>query len=107
MEALKDVKGVSIVKEPGDSRATYPFLTLIFEDIVKKVKVLKTLQGFGLGVSELYTLPISDYEYLKDFVPQRQYAGASYLANRQITLSTSTFLQDKDLDLVAKAIKNL
>ena len=59
----------------------------------------------GLGVSQIYACAITDYAYLKDIVEDNNSAHARYLAERQITLSTSRFLQTKDLNYIVEIIQ--
>jgi dTDP-4-amino-4,6-dideoxygalactose transaminase len=109
MEGLREIKGVNVIKESPDSRATYPFLTLIFDDPDRRQKILKILGNSGLGVSELYTLPISDYAYLSQEFSNKHLLGAHYLAKRQLILSTSIFLGKKDigriLDILSSSLR--
>lgn len=109
MEGLREIKGVNVIKESPDSRATYPFLTLIFDDHDRRQKILKILGNSGLGVSELYTLPISDYAYLSQEFSNKHLLGAHYLAKRQLILSTSIFLGKKDigriLDILSSSLR--
>jgi len=106
MEGLKDVQGVTVLKEATGDRATYPFVTLIFDEEGRRNKTLKILGSSGLGVSELYMSAIIDYPSLKDVVPAADCPGARYLASRQATLSTSTFLRKRDLDLILKDLRS-
>jgi hypothetical protein len=53
-----------------------------------------------LGVSQIYAYAICDYDYLKPIVPSADCPAGRYLAEREITISTSAFLSKKDLTLV-------
>lgn len=105
-EKLKNVKGIKVI-ESSDSKATYPYVTVLFDDKERRDKVLKNLEKSGLGGSIIYALAIADYDYLKDTVADRNCSNARYLAEREITLSTSTFLEGKDLGLVINIIEKL
>jgi perosamine synthetase len=107
MEGLEEVKGIKIIKESRDSIATYPFLTLIIDEVEKRKKALEVLENSGMGVSQLYTFPITNYEYLKNRLPNKYCPGARYLAERQITLSTSVFLKCDNIASILKTIRNL
>jgi dTDP-4-amino-4,6-dideoxygalactose transaminase len=106
-EALKEAKGIKVIKESLDTRATYPYLTLIFDEPRRRDKAWEALGNSGLGVSRIYAYPIGEYDYLKEIIPQKDSPGGHYLAERQITLSTSAFLKKEDLYSIVKAIKNL
>ncbi len=108
IENLEGVEGIRIIKEsPGVSRASYPFLTLIFDTVDRKKKALKVFRNSGLGVSELYTSAVCGYDYLKDIIRDNACPGGNFLAERQITLSTSVFLKKKEQGLILKAIKDM
>ncbi len=107
IEGLKDIVGVKIIKEPPGCRASYPFLTIIFNDIDKKKRALRIFRNLGLGVSELYTSAIGSYDYLKDIIRDNNYPGGDYLAARQITLSTSVFLKKKEQNLILNIVKSV
>ncbi|MDD5730356.1 MAG: DegT/DnrJ/EryC1/StrS family aminotransferase [Candidatus Omnitrophica bacterium] len=105
IERLSAVPGMKIIKEPAYARANYPFLTLIFDEQQKKQKILNRLLGLGRGASELYTMPVSDYDYVRKFLPEVSCSGAKHLASRQMILSTSNFLKQEDLEAVVRVIK--
>lgn len=104
---LKNNKGIKIIEELPDSRATYPFVTLIFDNPDKKERTLKIFGNTGFGTSIVYAMAIADYDYLKHIVPDRNCSNARYIADRALTLSTSTFLKDNDLNLIVNIIENL
>jgi len=106
-EGLKDIQGIKPITEPVHTRATYPYLTLLFNDPLQRQKALRAFRKSGLGVSQIYTSAIKDYAYLKDMLKYENCPNGQYLAERQITLSTSTFLKNKDLVSVIETIKNL
>jgi dTDP-4-amino-4,6-dideoxygalactose transaminase len=106
MRELQNINGVKVVKAKDCDRATYPFLVILFDDLQKRLRVLANLQKKGLGASIVYTSAISDYDYLKDIVTQKKCPAAANLNCKQITLSTNSFLQERDLAEVVKTIKN-
>ncbi|MDD5595884.1 MAG: DegT/DnrJ/EryC1/StrS family aminotransferase [Candidatus Omnitrophica bacterium] len=106
LEGLKGIKGVRAIKESGCGQGTYPFLTLLFDDPVKRNRFLDTYENCGLGVSIIYTSVVSGYSYLKEVVPQKAFPAGSFLAERHLTLSTSTFLKRKDQDRLLEIIGN-
>ena len=107
VEKLEGVKGMKVVKELPDTQATYPFLTVILDDAVKKEKALKSLESSGYGISEIYAYSIYDYDYLKDIIPAGNCPNGRYMAQREITLSTSKFLKESDLNSVVNILANL
>lgn len=108
IQRLKDIKGIVLISGSEYCLGTYPFLTLVFEQKSKKDKALKLLENSGLGVSELYTLPVYAYDYLRDSLPAyNDFPGAKYLSSGQIILSTNTFLKKKDADYVIDIIKKI
>ncbi|MFA5276762.1 MAG: DegT/DnrJ/EryC1/StrS aminotransferase family protein [Candidatus Omnitrophota bacterium] len=97
---LKNIPGLKIITEPAEAKATYPFITLIFDDPVRRQQALKKLERSGMGGSIIYLRAITDYEYLKNFIPNSACPNAKNLANRHLTLSTSTFLDKKSIETI-------
>jgi dTDP-4-amino-4,6-dideoxygalactose transaminase len=106
-QGLKDVQGIKLITESPGSRAVYPYLTLLFNDSLKRQRALNVFKNSGLGVFQIYASAITDYDYMKDVVGNKLFPNARYLAEREITLTTSTFLKTKDLDSIVRIIKNL
>lgn len=102
---LESVGGLELIKEASYAKAAYPYVTLIFKDAEKRQKVFSVLNNSGLGISQIYSLAITDFEYLNGVVPRKDCPGARYLAEREITLSTSVFLRDRDLTYIVDRIK--
>lgn len=100
LRALQDVSGITVVREPEYCRATYPYLTVIFDEPDTRERALKRFENSGLGVSLIYAFAINDYEYLKDVVPEKDCPHARSLAAREITLSTNRFMSPQDLEKV-------
>ena len=107
IDGLKNIEGVQVIKAPEYGRGNYPYLTLIFDTPEKREMALKQFENSGLGVSQIYVCAITDYEYLKSILPDRPCPNARYLAEREITLSTSTFLKEEDLDSVLNSLGDL
>ncbi|MBF0485867.1 MAG: DegT/DnrJ/EryC1/StrS family aminotransferase [Candidatus Omnitrophica bacterium] len=101
---LASTPEVSFMTEPANSRATYPYLTLILDD--NKAKKLMPLKQSGWGISDLFSAAIPDYEYLKNFMTAGPCPHARFLSQRILTLSTSSFLTDEDFFKVCRLIKN-
>lgn len=107
IKGLRKVQQIRPITESPETKAIYPYLTLLFDDPEKRNKVLKIFRNSGLGVSSIYASAITDYEYLRDVIENKDCPNARYLAQRQITLSTSTFLKKRDLDYIVEIIKKL
>lgn len=107
IERLTDVKGIMVIQEGAGTRATYPYLTLVFDDVDKRKKALELFKNSGFGISIVYREAITDYGYLKNIVGGKESPAARDLAKRQITLSTNKFLEKKDLELIVQKIKSL
>ncbi len=105
LEALKAVEGIRVIKELAGTRAVYPYLTLVFDEPKRREAVLKALWHCGLGVSQIYAYAVTDYDYLKPVIPYKDYPNGRSLAAREITLSTSTFLRESEMDLLIAKIK--
>ncbi|MFA6282245.1 MAG: DegT/DnrJ/EryC1/StrS family aminotransferase [Candidatus Omnitrophota bacterium] len=104
---LSGISGLRAVQENPGTKAVYPFLTLLFDDINKRNLILKTLDSYGLGVSIVYVNAICDYGYLKPTLSLASCENARGLSRRQLTLSTSAFLKEQDLELIVETIKKL
>ncbi len=107
IERLKEVKGIKLITESAGDLATYPYITLLFNEPAKRNKALNMFRNSGLGVFQIYASAITDYDYMKDIAGNKACPNARYLAERHITLTTSTFLKNKGLDSIAKIIKKL
>jgi perosamine synthetase len=107
IEGLKEVKGIRLITESPGDLASYPYLTLLFDEPSKRKKALNTFRNSGLGVFQIYASAITDYDYMKDTVGNKAHPNARYLAEREITLTTGAFLTKKDLDSVVGIIKKI
>jgi len=107
IENLRDMPGAKLITELPGSKATYPYLTLLLDDPIKRKKAQEVFRSSGLGVSQIYTLAITDYDYLKRVVKNTDCPNGSFMAQNHITLTTSTFLKDKDLNSVIDTVKNI
>lgn len=104
---LRDTDGITLVTGPVGGTSIYPYLTVIFDDPGKRTKAQRILQGSGLGVSQIYACAITDYEYLQGIVGSSACPNARYLAKREITLTTSAFLKNEEIDLITGIIKRI
>jgi len=104
---LKGLRGIKIFEGPALAKASYPYLTLIFDDQNKRKIALEKLEKTGLGVSQIYGAGIDRYDYLEGVVPQRKFSNANFIAEREITLSTSKFIHQRDQDKIISIIKQI
>ena len=95
LSKFKNPSGIKIISEQTGTKATYPFITLIFDDPEKRLQVLKRLEKTGVGASIIYLKAITDYEYLKNIIPDTSCPNAQALSLHHLTLSTSTFLDTR------------
>lgn len=107
IENLRNIPGIKLITESPGTKATYPYLTLLFNDPIKLKKAQEIFKNSGLGVFQIYAMAITDYGYLKDIVGKKDCPNARSLAQNHITLTTSTFLRNEDLDSVLGLIKNI
>ncbi len=104
LEHLEGKGEFQIIKELPQSRATYPYVTLLFRSSEKRKKVMKALVNRGLGASVIYVHAITDYEYLKGLVPDGEYPHGRRLVDYALTLSTNVFLVQKDLAAIISLV---
>lgn len=107
LKRLEEFPAIKPITELAQTKASYPYLTIIFETAEKRNSALNIFKYSGLGVSQVYLRAITDYAYLKDIVPNADCAHARLIAEKTITLSTSTFLNNADLDNIIKKLKQL
>jgi dTDP-4-amino-4,6-dideoxygalactose transaminase len=96
-----------VIKEPAGAKATYPYLTLVFDDRQKRKKALQLFENSGLGVSQIYTSAVNGYDYLKGVIQEKEFPSASYLANRHITLSTSIFISENEMEKAVRICRRI
>jgi len=89
-----------IMKELPGSLATYPYLTLLFPSKEKRDNAFNALNKRGLGAFIIYIHALTDYPYMKPYLPDGHYPNARQFVECSLTLSTNIFLTDKDLDAI-------
>lgn len=107
LRELKDLPGIIPVKELRQTKASYPYLTLIFDKPGKRILALNIFRSSGLGVSQVYLRAIADYDYLNGIVPKVACENARRIAQQSITLSTSSFLEESDLKKMVDLLKRI
>lgn len=107
LKGLKDISGVKAIIEAKEARASYPYLSLLFENAERRNTVLNKLKDSGLGISQVYLHPITGYDYLKNIVPDTDCPNSRLLTERTTSLSTSEFLKETDLQNIIKSLKRI
>jgi dTDP-4-amino-4,6-dideoxygalactose transaminase len=107
LRGLKEISGIKLITELAQTRASYPYLSVILDTPEKRNAALKILGNSGLGVSQIYLRAITDYDYLKGVVPEASCKKARKIAEQTITLSTSSFLQEPDLIKIINELKKI
>jgi dTDP-4-amino-4,6-dideoxygalactose transaminase len=107
LKGLNNVFGIKPIAELPQTKASYPYLTLVFDNNKNRDLALHAFSNLGLGISQAYLYAITDYNYLKDTVPDTDCPNSRWLAGRTITLSTSSFLKETDLQNIIQKLKNL
>ncbi|MDD5432555.1 MAG: DegT/DnrJ/EryC1/StrS family aminotransferase [Candidatus Omnitrophica bacterium] len=91
---------IKIITEPYDTQASYPFLAIIFSNPEKCIAAKKEFNDSGLGASQIYLSAITEYDYLKNIIEETPCPNAKLIAKNHITLSTSLFLTDRDINVI-------
>lgn len=107
IDRLGTIPGLKIIREPVSCKASYPYLTLLFDDPAKRDRARRIFKNAGLGVSQIYELAITDYGYLKDIFKDSPAPNARNIAARHLTLTTSSFLTENDILRIVNNIKGL
>ncbi len=107
IENLKGIPGIRLITESQQTKATYPYLTLLFNDPAKCKKAKEVFKNAGLGIFQIYAMAITDYDYLKRIIENTECPNARSLAQNHITLTTSTFLKNEELNSIVGIIKNI
>ncbi|MCX5696962.1 MAG: DegT/DnrJ/EryC1/StrS family aminotransferase [Candidatus Omnitrophica bacterium] len=107
IEGFKGMAGIELITESAGDSSNYPYLTLVFDDPLKREQALEIFKNSGLGISRIYLSAITDYAYLKTILPKTECPNARRLAEKHITLSTSQFLKDEEQDFIIERIKGI
>lgn len=107
IEALRAIKGVKVIQADSNVYATYPFLVVLFDKAEKRNELLKKIGNCGLGASIVYLNAICDYAYLKDKPSCGSCENARNFSKRQLTLSTSVFVNTKDAQFLIRSIQEV
>lgn len=105
LNALKGLGWIKPITQRQQTKASYPYLAVIFDTPGKRNSALNIFKDSGLGVSQVYLRAITDYDYLKGIVPEADCAGARRIAQQSITLSTNSFLEESDLKKIVNNLK--
>ncbi len=107
IEGLFSIKGISVIKEGDFALGSYPYLAVIFDDIIKRNKAMDVLSSRGLGASLIYTNAITDYAFLNKFVPQTNPLNGRRMAQRTLSLSTGIFMDKSRIKLILELLKQI
>lgn len=107
LEGLKDHPEIQFIAELPQTTASYLYLTLVFDNQEKRDSALLAFRNLGLGISQVYLYAITDYDYLKNIIPNTDCPNSRRLAEKTITLSTSSFLKEADLKNITRKLKKL
>ncbi len=105
LDGLKNISGIKPIVELEQTKASYPYLTLIFENVQRRNCALDFFRNSGLGISQIYLRAITDYAYLKNIVPDTDCPNSRGLCEKTITLSTNGFLKESDLKNILNKLK--
>jgi len=107
IEGLSSVGGVKVIKESDFAAASYPYLVVIFDDIIRRNKAMDVLLSRGVGASLIYTNAITDYNFLSKFVPQTNPLNARRMAQATLILSTGIFMDKSRIKLILELLKQI
>lgn len=107
LKGLSDLPGITPIVELPQAKASYPYLTLIFDNGKNRDLALHAFTNCGLGISQVYLYAITDYNYLKNIIPDTACPNSRLLAEKTISLSTSGFLKETDLQNIIKKLKKI
>jgi dTDP-4-amino-4,6-dideoxygalactose transaminase len=106
-DCLEGIDGLRALKEVNGGKSTYLLLPVILEDSKKCEEVFKALKRERVGVSNLYTRSINQYEYLREIVPDGSFPNAEGLAKRTLTLPTHAYVTQSDMNKMVDIIKGI
>lgn len=104
---LDESEKIKIIKEAPLTKSNYPYLTILFKSKEDRILVYERLVNFGLGVSQIYACPISEYSYLSGIIPNKEFPSAKSISFRHLTLTTSLFINELEIKKISSCIKNL
>lgn len=107
LEALRDAAGIKCIDQLPGTKASWPYLTVLFNNQRNRDAALRILQSMGLGASQVYLSAITDYAYLRNAVSQAPCPNAQSLAARAMTLSTSVFLNASEIGRITQTIRKV
>ena len=96
---------MTVMKAPAHTEGTYPFVTILVDDPPRRARALQRLQKAGLGAARLYVCAIPEYEYLAPSLADTPCPNGRYLADRVLTLSTTTYLTKEDIQAITAILR--
>lgn len=91
---LQALPGVQILQDGPAACGTWPSFLMLCPDAAAADRVLQAWWGAGAGVSRMFAHALTDYDYLRPWLPWRATPGARDLAARLVVVSNSHWLDD-------------
>lgn len=108
IEQLRSIPLLKVVASDDSSEGCFPIVLSLFKKETTCTRALEALWSKGLGVSKAFAHELSAYPYLKDILPpDSNCPNAKSFAERNMTISNSHFLNDKEFDQILDVLKNL
>ena len=110
--ALEAEKRLTILKNTNGARTTWPFIMILFPDLLTRDAALTQLNGLGLGVTRLYAYALNEYDYLKPHLSASDkrpgaFPAAKDFSERLLTLSNSLALTDAQFGTIMGIITSV
>jgi dTDP-4-amino-4,6-dideoxygalactose transaminase len=103
-EALRQIRGLTVVEELPGTTGTWPVLTVVVDARETRDRVLSRLWAKGLGVTRLFLHDLTGYPYLERVVPRAAVPNARAIAERSFTITNSPLLSDEAFDRVRQSV---
>lgn len=96
-KALESNSAFRLIRALPNSKATYPYITLVFPSREKRDTIMVRLRAEGLGAFLIYIRALQDYDYMKPYLGSSDYPKARHIADCSLTLSTNFFVCQSDM----------
>jgi perosamine synthetase len=105
-DGLSGLDGLILPNVASETEPVYLRFPIIVEDILLKQKLIASLRGRGINVSEMYAR--RSYEALRDLTGSDSgYPHTEYLMGRMLNLPTHPFMRDCDLKATVDAFDSV
>lgn len=109
IEQLKQIPSLKVFESSDSNKGCFPVVLLLFKKEESCTRALDALWTKGLGVSKAFAHELSAYPYLKEIIPQANddtdYPNAKSFAARNMTITNSHFLKDRDFEVILTFLK--